>query len=633
MNAGRNQETRSGVLSSAGIACPTTCEAESKDFQAATRTGPVLKAASSAVKGLVTRLLRDTLLLLDQEGRRQYLILAILSSISSLVQAVGVSSVGLFFALLIDGRPPKSAPQFLHGLGVPALGMLVFCLLVSGSMLSALATYYGISAAWRQYPIIASRLLRRYLKNSYEWHVNQNSSDLGRMVLVETGNIVSLLLQHMVLFFVKGTEVLVIAFLLFAVRPLVAISAGLSFFLIYFVLYKINQRYIHEQGEVQLRSNADRHRTVTEVLSGVKTVKAFAVENFFASLFHDSAVAYSRASASIQYFSLLPKHFVEVIIFGGLVGFVVFSESRGWSTSESIPLISLYAAAAVRLLPGIQQCYLSGTYINAARPSLRAVLEGLETASAPSKRRFVAADCPEALRLENVSYTYPGADKPTLSQISFSISPGEKVGIVGMTGAGKTTLVDILLGLLEPGEGRVLVREAKSEPPSCSVGYVPQTVNLIDDTIAANIALGEAPGDRCATRLRQAATAARIAEHIDSLPLGYDSQIGEQGVRLSGGQRQRLGIARALYRNPQIVVLDEASSALDAKTEQEVFNSLHREDLTLIIISHRLTILTSCTKILLVVGGRVVAQGTYDELLRNEPMFAALATSQSDPPS
>ena len=374
-------------------------------------------------------------------------------------------------------------------------------------------------------------------------------------------------------------------------------------------------------------ANTERQRAANEALTGIKAIKVSRLEPFFLESFNRAASRLSEATGKIQYFALLPKYLIELLIFGGLVGFVVLSHSRHWNASESIPLIALYGAAAIRLLPATQQLYSSVTVISGAQASLKNVLEGLVTSSpAPPATKSRNGLRPETLVLfEGVSYTYQAAHSPSLRDLDLTITRGEKIGIVGATGAGKTTLVDLLLDLLQPSVG-VLTR-APQEEGHALVAYVPQQLHFIDETIAANIALGKLEGERDLDRIETAARRARIHEHIAHLPQGYNTMMGEAGARLSGGQRQRIGIARALYREPALLVLDEASNALDAETERQVITSLLDQDLTLVIIAHRISILRGCTRILVLEGGRLVAQGTFDELLGKDLRFRALASA------
>ena len=565
--------------------------------------------------------------LLDAQGRRQYLLLAALSVLSSLFQTAGVAAISLFFTSLLGGNLPGKIQDIASQISFAGLGGLVLLLLVLGTGSSAFATYYGIQLAWRQYQRIASQILRNYLYRDYEWHLGQNSAALSKTVITETHSIVINVLQQVVMILVRGSEILLIGGLLVVTRPLIALVATGSFLFIYGGLYRLNRSSILAQSRIVAQANTDRQRAVNEALAGIKAIKVSRLEGFFVDSFDQAALKLSGATAKIQYFSLLPKYFIELLIFGGLVSFVVLSHSRNWSANESIPLLALYGAAAIRLLPAAQQLYSSITTVVGAQASLKNVLDGLVGAASVVAQRGCSngMSSKTLMAFQSVSYTYAGAATASLSDFNVTITQGDKIGIVGATGAGKTTVVDLLLDLLQPSSGRIT--RATQEDGHALVAYVPQQLHFIDDTIAANIALGQAVSERSLEKIEAAAKQARIHDHIITLPQGYHTMIGESGARLSGGQRQRIGIARALYREPALLILDEASNALDAKTERQVISSLLEQNLTLLIIAHRISILRGCTRILVLEHGRLVAEGTFDQLYENNGRFRALASA------
>lgn len=549
-----------------------------------------------------------------------------MSIISSLLQTAGVAAISLFFTILLGGTLPARLQVIIGNIGFSILGGGVLLLMLLGTCSSAFTTYYGIRLSWRQYEIIATRLLEKYLYRDYEWHLRQNSAQLSKAVISEVQTIVNLLLQQIVMLMVRGSEILLIGGLLVVSRPIIALAATLSFSLVYGVLYRWNRNFVEAQGKIVASAYTDRQRSVNEALGGIKAIKVAQLEPFFLNHFKKAAGRLSGAMANIEYFSQLPKYFIELLVFGGLVTFVVLSHERHWSTTESIPLLALYGAAAIRLLPAAQQIYTSFTFIVGSRASLRSIIEGLtDPPEVKVSHQAQETDSESLLTFLNVDYLYEGSDKSSLRCFNLTIRPGEKVGIVGPTGAGKTTLVDLLLGLLQPSEGTISRSQKNSHPTL--VSYVPQQLHFVDDTIAANIALGHTATERDLQKVQHAAKQARIHEHIESLPHSYDTPMGEQGVRLSGGQRQRIGIARALYRNPALLVLDEASNALDAETERQVISSLLEQDLTLLIIAHRISILQGCTRILVLENGRLVAEGTFEELMETNLRFRSLASA------
>lgn len=563
--------------------------------------------------------------ILDSNSKRKYLALAFLSVASSLLQTAGVAAISLFFTVLLGGKLPGPVQHFVDEQSFVALGVVVFIAAVSGTVSSGLATYYGIRISWEQYEKIAGCLLGQYLRNPYEWHLQQNSAGLINAVLTEVREL-CVVLQHGVLVVVRGTELLALTILLVAVKPMVALVAFSSFGCVYWGLYQVNRSHIRGQGRIVVQANEERQKAVAESLSGIKAVKVSGNAPYFQQRFAVAAHRMANSTADIQCFSSMPRYFIEAILFGGLVGFVVLSHVRGWGVYESVSLVALYGAAALRMLPAAQQLYLSVVSIVAYQAVVEKVAEGLNAqVSRNDKADISAADAADSLyELTDISYRYPTGEQPSLRGLSLAITRGEKIGVVGTTGAGKTTLVDILLQLLHPSEGKLSIAASEMERGHL-VAYVPQQLHFLDDTIAANIAWGIPEEKRDLAQVKLAAQKAQIHEHIATLSESYDTLMGEQGARLSGGQRQRIGIARALYLDPALLVLDEASNALDPETERQVLEGLFEQDLTLLVIAHRLSTLRKCTRILVMREGEIVSEGTYDQLLENCDFFKKMA--------
>jgi ABC-type multidrug transport system fused ATPase/permease subunit len=309
----------------------------------------------------------------------------------------------------------------------------------------------------------------------------------------------------------------------------------------------------------------------------------------------------------------LPRFAFEIIAFGGILAVTLMLVHAENGLEGALPLMALYAMAGYRLMPALQSAYMNMVklrFSSDALDRLFADLHGLAKTAGTDVRAAVALRPREQIKLADVSYKYPGAEQATIDSLDLEIPVGSKVGFVGSSGAGKTTLVDLILGLLEPTSGELQIDSTRIDATNRkqwqrAVAYVPQFIFLIDDTIASNIAFG-------------------VSE--DELPEGYATRVGERGVRLSGGQRQRIGIARALYRNPSVLVLDEATSALDSLTEEGVMEAIGAIDgVTCLIVAHRLATVRGCDVIFLLENGRVLASGKYAELEENSPVFRKMA--------
>ena len=336
----------------------------------------------------------------------------------------------------------------------------------------------------------------------------------------------------------------------------------------------------------------------------------------------------------------MPRYFLETIAFGGIVTLVLYFISTTGNANEVIPMISFFAFAAYRLLPALQVVFASFTKIRFSQTTVNRIIEDLSEKGGFREQFLVYEKEPikpmpfdVSLQLKEASFNYPNTNEPVIHKINLSIQHNTSVGLVGPTGAGKTTLVDIILGLLTPQEGEFSVDGVKINENNIlswqkNLGYVPQHIYLSDDTVMNNIAFG-IPNEKINRKaVEHAAKISNLHDFIISeLPNGYQTIVGERGIRLSGGERQRVGIARALYHNPEVLVFDEATSSLDGITESAVLEAINNVTKlkTVIIIAHRLTTVKDCNIIYLIDKGKIIVQGTYDELMSSSVSFRAMA--------
>jgi ABC-type multidrug transport system fused ATPase/permease subunit len=327
---------------------------------------------------------------------------------------------------------------------------------------------------------------------------------------------------------------------------------------------------------------------------------------------------------------------MQVLLFGGMLLALVYLMANYGGFQQALPVLALYAFAAYRLMPNIKSIYQSVSQMRFTEAALDALCEDfrtLQTSPSPSESGVEQIRLSKELRLDNVVYSYPNAPQPALNGLDITIPAFSKVGLVGSTGCGKTTTIDLVLGLLQPDAGRLLVDGKEIGAGNVrawqrSVGYVAQHIFLADDTVAGNIAFGLSDKKTDLAAVERAAKIANLHEFVvGELPDGYQTQVGERGVRLSGGQRQRIGIARALYNDPDILILDEATSALDNLTEHAVMEAVHNlsNRKTIVLIAHRLSTVRSCDQIFLLEHGRLIGAGTYDELVATNDTFRAMA--------
>jgi ATP-binding cassette, subfamily B, bacterial PglK len=335
----------------------------------------------------------------------------------------------------------------------------------------------------------------------------------------------------------------------------------------------------------------------------------------------------------------VPALAMQGLIFGGMLLVLVYMVSREGGLGEAIPVLSLYALAGYRLMPTIKSIYAEFAQLRFSQAALDALCEDFRTLQTmPPKRSDEQAEripLQRQLALRDVIYAYPGAPEPSLKSLTLELEAFTTIGLVGSTGSGKTTTVDLILGLLRPLSGALVVDGREIDDASVrgwqrSLGYVPQQIFLTDDTVAANIAFGLPERQVDMAAVERAARIANLHDFVtQELPEGYQTKVGERGVRLSGGQRQRIGIARALYHDPDVLIMDEATSALDNVTERAVMEAVHNlsRRKTIILIAHRLSTVRSCDRIFMLEKGKVIATGTYDELVAQDDRFRAMAES------
>jgi ABC-type multidrug transport system fused ATPase/permease subunit len=408
----------------------------------------------------------------------------------------------------------------------------------------------------------------------------------------------------------------------------------------YWLVYGVSKARVLHLGSVRVDANGERYRITNEVLNGIKDVKILGNERFYQDGFEQSSLQMTQSSSVAQLLSTLPQFVVQAIAFGGfvLLSLVLIDAevfSGGADIGGLLPLLGVFAFSAQRLIPELQRVYAAVSrlkYGTAALDHIHDQLTHLDTLPDLPDKAPGNLGLTRALELDGISYSYPEAEQAGIRDFSLTVRCGETIGIVGSTGAGKTTLADILLGLLRPQAGSILADGQLVDDNSLrawqrTVGYVPQTIFLSDASVSENIALGLPLALIDQAQVEKCARIAQLHDFITrDLPQGYATTVGERGVRLSGGQRQRIGIARALYHDADLIVFDEATSALDNLTEQDIMAAFQQatQDKTVIMIAHRLSTIRACDRIVVMESGRISAIGSYEELSARDGTFQRL---------
>lgn len=483
--------------------------------------------------------------------------------------------------------------------------------------------------------LVARSLLLSYLRRPYAFHLQKNSSELVRNVVNESSALFYAGVPSAFTIVVESMTCAVIVATLLFLEPVVVPVVGL---LIgggaYYFQRQYRRRSVAYGAQVR-EATAEMVRHATQAFGGIKEARVIGCERAFADEFDRSNQEHALATRKQRTLIHLPKYLLEVFGVAGIVLITLLVLGRGMSSERVLPLMGVMALAVVRMLPSVMRIlgaigevrYYTATVDTFIKDMTAPDVEPL----ALDEQSIEPLPFEREIRLVDVSFRYPESARPALSGVSLTIRRGEAIAFIGGTGAGKTTLADVLIGLLEPTEGHievdgVVIDRSNVRRWQRRIGYISQQVYLCDDTLRRNIALGVADDRIDEHRIEQAVRIARLDSLVNELPDGLDTSIGERGVRLSGGQRQRIGIARAMYLDPQVLVLDEATSALDNVTESEVVEAIEsaRESRTMIVIAHRLSTVRRCDRLVFMDKGQIAHVGTWEELLATSPEFQRL---------
>ncbi len=584
--------------------------------------------------------------LLTRKERKRALLLLGMVFFMALIDAVGVASIMPFIAVLANPELVKTneilytiysyleihnTQSFLFYLGV-----FVFILLIVSLTFKSITTYLQLRFTLNTEYNLSKKLVEGYLRQPYSWFLNHHSADLGKTVLSEVSDVINYGMMPLMTLITQGILAVSLLALLMVVDPMVSMIAGITLGVIYGLIYMLINNFLSRIGAERVVANKARFMVLNEAFGAIKEVKIRNLENVYTERFSNPAKTYAANQASVQVIAQLPRFVLEMIAFGGMILLVLALMTRNGDFSTAIPLIALYAFSGYRLMPALQQVYASYSQLRFSSPSIDLVhreLTSLTTPPLPEAETNSMLPITD-IELANVSYKYPKSDRTALNNINIRVPSNSIVGLVGTTGGGKTTTIDIILGLLEPQEGSLnvngkAVTSNNRHTWQRNIGYVPQQIYLADDTINANIAFGIPPEQVDHAKVKRAAKIANLHHFvIEELPEGYSTHIGEGGVRLSGGQRQRIGIARALYHNPKVLILDEATSALDNLTEQAVMEAVNNlgHEIIIILIAHRLSTVRNCDQIYLMDDGQIKAHGTYNDLIRSSNIFRSMVS-------
>jgi len=580
--------------------------------------------------------------LLRKKDKKTALLLLIMIAIMAVLDALGVASVLPFIAVLtnpeiiqdnfvlknvFDYFGFQNNQNFLFSLGLLSFLLLVFSLFFKG-----VTTYLQLKFIMLQEFQLSRYLFNGYLHQPYQWHLNRHSADLTKTILSEVGIVTENGMRAMLNLISHSTVSLLLIILIIFIDPILALIVSAVLSLIYFLIYFFSKEYLQQIGDERLEKNKDRYKVVNEAFSSIKEIKIGGHESIFLEKFTEPSKIFANNQAKYKVISQIPRYGIEAVSFGGILLIILIIMYKHENIDQSLPIIALYAFAGYRLIPSLQQIYASLVQLKFIAPSLAKIsqeMSKLKFGFIVSNERMIFK---KMISLVNASFSYANSEEKNLYEINIQIPRNSIIGIVGASGCGKSTLVDIIAGLHKVSEGYLAVDGQVIDYSNLRswqniIGYVPQNIQLFDDTLASNIALGLSEDEVNKDLLEFSINFSDLTDLVNNLPIKEKTIIGEKGTLLSGGQKQRIGIARAIYSQPELLILDESTSALDSLTEKNILNKVKKlkNSMTVIIISHRLETIENCDNLLLMDNGKVIDSGSYNHLIKNNKFFKALA--------
>lgn len=593
---------------------------------------------ASRRKSPITRILTNVLEILTPRERFQALGLLFLMLCGALSETVGIGMIVPFIAILSDPTAIhtthylQKAYEFLGSENdrefIFSAALLLAGVIIVKNLLVAFINYVQGLFLHAKEVSLSCWVFKRYMYAPYSYHLKRNSSDLTRVISVEIPRVTSGFLQPLMVSISELIVIIGIVLLLALMNPLPTLLAftGLGSLSV-LISVVLRNRLTKFRDSVKIHGETAQ-RWVSQALGAQKEIRIFGVPEYFEHKLESNLKIYAQGYASFTFLNQSPRLILESIAMALMLGGVGFYILRSGNGKEAIPVIALFALATVRIMPSVTKIIGAINSMKFFSPAFTEVVQGIRNVpegSAIAEDRHPGDEIVLGFTYENVSFRHVGTEGWSLKDLNFSIPAGKCTAIVGFSGAGKSTLAELLLGLLKPEQGGISVHDASGNSPARAVrfAYVPQSPYLLDDTVRRNVAFGIADADIDDSAVIAALSAANLDKRLLATPNGLDDCIGERGSRLSGGERQRLAIARAIYRNPDVIVFDEATSALDRRTEAEISETIFQlaGRKTIILITHQLTLAAACDNIVFLEGGRLVGMGGFEFLMQTSDRF------------
>jgi len=563
-------------------------------------------------------------LLLTMPQRKKVLIIGIMILFAMGFEFLSLGSLIPILGILMSKNIKTEYPilePIINFIGNPNQEKLIFI------SLSLLITLYLTKAvfllilAWQQAKLSANitsnlsrKLFRGYLSLPYSFHLNRNSAELFQYIQNQV-SVFNSILQAIIVISTEISIVICILVFLFLVEPVGTSTLAFFFITSSYLFYTISKKKLFQWGENRQKHLTKITQHILQALGGIREVLILGKEDFFINKFDSHNVSQAAIGQKMDTVGVLPRIYLETLTFLGITGLIFFMTIQHKPTETFLPVLGIFMAGVFRLMPSVNKILSSIQIIKYSESIIENINKELNLIkSASAKKSHINNNCnfSNKILIQNLSFKYIGSDTNAIDKVNIEILKGQSIGIIGLSGSGKSTFLDLLLGLQSPSEGEILVDGQNIENCMKSwqnqIGYVPQNIYLTDDTFKNNIAFGENENEINLINLHNSIKASKVDAFIDSQVNGIETLVGERGVRISGGQKQRIGIARALYKNPNLLILDEATSALDTKTENEVMEAVNclQGIKTLIIVAHRLSTVEKCDIIYKLQGGKII---------------------------
>ena len=578
------------------------------------------------------KIYKKVMKLLDARQKRQMVGIVIMMLIGGVLESMGIALIAPVMQVVVDPEQIQKSKvlSFIYNLfnftSPTQLAALIMVMLILVFVVKNIFLYFmnvvQLRFVYTNQFATSRRMMINFMQRPYEYYLNADTSVIQRNITSDVNNMYGLILSSLQLISEIIVFICLVAILISQDAEMTITIAALLVVVLLVIKYFIKP-VMTKAGQENQDYYSGLYKWIDESVTGIKEIKIANKENYFINGYADCGAGYVNAVQKYNLYNSTPRLLIETIAIAGMVGYMLVVMARGTSLTQLLPQLTVLAAAAARLLPSANRINNYLTSIAYFEPFLMNVSDNLQmeihdgsisynSDDYRKKKEVEKLPVLKSINLDKISYKYPGTDKLILDNADMEIPVGKSVGIVGTSGAGKTTIVDVMLGLLKPVSGHIYADgvDVMEHYPQWlkNIGYIPQTIFMIDSTIRKNVAFGYADDEIDDNKVWQALKEASLDEFVRSLPEGLDTKIGERGIRLSGGQRQRIGIARALFEDPEVLVLDEATSALDNETEAAIMDSINRLHgrKTLVIIAHRLQTIEKCDMVYSINDGKAV---------------------------